>query len=89
MLVIVTLGGGYVRKKLNIWKVFFNTTDYPEQYVARRFELDKPTEDHLVDASIGRVRSWIAEEATRYGQGVPVRTDRNPQDAPVIVEVWF
>ena len=52
---------------LNIWTIYYNTTDFPEQYVARRFVLDKPQDDHFADKSIDNVRGWIFENASHYG----------------------
>ena len=75
------------KRVLNIWTVFFNTTDYPNQHVARRFELDKPTPDHCV-GTIQQVRAWIMADAIAKGTGAPYRMERDPNDEPTIVEVW-
>lgn len=74
---------------LNTWTVYRNTKDFPGLYVARRFELDKPTADHYADGEKKEVIKWIFEQAVKFGQGEPYCLPRQPEDDPVIVETWL
>jgi hypothetical protein len=76
------------KRKLNIWTVYHNTKDFPGLYVARRFELDRPTQDHFADINIEPVRAWIHKQAQIYQQELPYRLERQDGDDRVIVEVW-
>jgi hypothetical protein len=76
-------------QKLNTWTLYQNTKDFPGQFVARRFELDKPTSDHFADSNVERVRQWIYEEAVKSGQGEPYCLPRQSQDDPVVMETWI
>lgn len=73
---------------LNIWTVYKNPIDYPGMYAARRFELDKRTDDVYVNEQLGLVRTWIEESARQYGV-IPVRLERDPNDDPAILENWI
>ena len=50
--------------------------------VARRFELDQPTDDHMIAASLPGIRKALI----RMGL---VCLTRNPEDEPHIVETWL
>ena len=76
-------------KILNLWTIYQNTTDYPGLFVARRFELDRPTNDTFADKEIEAVRRWVREHASQSGQGVPHRLPRQPEDDPLVVETWI
>ena len=67
---------------LSMWTVYRSPRDYPGKYVARRFELDRPTMDVIVDDALDNVRA-LMERRGLY------RLDRYPDDDPVIVEVWL
>lgn len=75
--------------KLNMWTLYQGTTDFPGQIVARRFELDKPTEDHYANKDVEQVRAWIKQEGAKVSQGSLVCMPRQPQDDPTIIEVWL
>ena len=67
---------------LSMWTVYRSPRDYPGKYVARRFELDRPTH--------GRHRRRRARQrAGADGAARTYRLDRYPDDDPVIVEVWL
>jgi hypothetical protein len=78
-----------MNKKLNTWTLYQNTKDFPGQFVARRFELEKPTNDHFAHSDVEHVRTWIQKEATKSGQGTPYCLPRQPQDDHVIMETWL
>ncbi len=62
--------------------VFKSPTDYPDKYVARVFDLDRPT--HL---------AAVADTYEELLEAIPtrqmVRLERNPKDDPAIVETWL
>ncbi len=61
--------------------VFKSPTDYPGKYVARVYDLEKPT--NLVA---------VADTYEELLEAIPtrqmVRLERDPKDDPVIVETW-
>lgn len=69
--------------------MYHNTLDFPDQYVARRFELDNPSSDHFAHTDKKLVENWIYEEAEKFNQGKPVKVQRSPNDDPAILEVWL
>lgn len=75
-------------QKLNLWTIYENTTDFPGQFVARRFELDQPTNDHFADTDVEVVRDWVRTQSERSGQGSPYCLLRQTHDDPVILETW-
>lgn len=75
--------------KVNLWTLYKNTTDYPGEYVARRFEYDKATPDHFSHADINVVREWIKTQALALGVYAPHRFPRSQIDDPVIIETWL
>lgn len=60
--------------------VYKNPSDYPDKYIARLWDLDKPTEFIAVKDTLEEIRSAIP---CRF-----VNNGRRPNDDPVIVEVW-
>lgn len=65
--------------------IYDHPTDYPDQFVARKFKLDKPTDNMFADEDLEKVREW-AQAQFGYMPHVLARTDA---DDPVILEVWF
>lgn len=66
---------------LFIWVIYFNTKDYPQKYVTRKFLNETPTTEVFTENTLDEIRERI-----------PVglfRLDRHPQDDPVIVETWI
>lgn len=69
-----------------MWAVYFDTTDHPGCYFARRWEIGNepepvPTEDTLADATLDGLRMQLP-------QGL-YRMPRMQYDDPTIVETWF
>ena len=65
--------------------VYFNPQDFPGKYVVRRHVVGRGTvtidaEPLIVCDSLHQARSAIPADT---------RLDRNPDDDPVIVEVWL
>lgn len=68
------------------WTVFGNPSDYPNQFVVRRWRtragvVEQEKSVWCVAASLEAARASIPEGR--------VRLDRHPSDDPVIVEVWL
>jgi hypothetical protein len=75
-----------VNDKLSIWTVYDHPTDYPSEFIARRFEVDvagsRPTDDVLGSTSLDLLRNELA------ARGLTV-INRMPADDKKIVEVWL
>jgi hypothetical protein len=71
------------------WVLYYDTIDYPNVYVARRFNLDVPTQECFSDYDIDKVRQWIVKESVLYNNCLPERIEREENDDPVIREVWI
>lgn len=69
-----------MNQTLNIWVVYENPKDFPLKFVARRWELDKPTNEIIVTDTLGELRDELPEGLTRL--------DRHFDDDPCIVETW-
>lgn len=67
---------------LSIWTIYDNPKDYPGKFVARRFELDRPTGTVLVANTLIELRRQMME----WGL---TRLPRAEEDDPVIVETWL
>jgi hypothetical protein len=71
---------------VSMWSVYDRPTDYPDGFIARRFEvpaLGPPTAtDHTLTGELNEIRK------TFYRAGL-FRLDRNPEDEPQIVETWL
>jgi len=72
---------------LSMWTVYKHPKDFPQAYVARRFEVDgegaRPTADILLSPDLERLRETLAREMHL------VCLMRNEGDDPVIVETWL
>jgi len=72
---------------LAMWTVYKHPKDYPNDYVARRFEVDargpRPTESIIISETLETLRDVLAFEMHL----TPL--DRNEGDDPVIVETWL
>ena len=67
---------------LSLWTIYDHPRDYPRSYVARRFELDQPTGEHMVSPDIASLR----DEMMRRGLTCLMR---DPTDDACIVETWL
>jgi hypothetical protein len=66
---------------VRLWTIYKHPLDYPQSYVARLFEGERPTGSIVVAPTLALLRDqMIAMWLTR----IP----RQPADDPVIVEVW-
>lgn len=67
--------------KLPMITVYKHPEDYPEQYVARVWDVNKPTHIIALADTLEELREAIPEGMYNLG--------RRPQDDPCIVEVWI
>jgi hypothetical protein len=75
----------YQRQPLSMWTIYDHPRDYPQAFVARRFEVSaeiKATRDVRLFASLAACRADMPEMGL-------TRLDRQPPDDAVIVEVWL
>ena len=67
---------------LEIWTVYDHPTDFPDMFVARKFNGGEPTKDHITSPDIDQIRYAFEELGL-------VRVMRHPSDDPCIVETWL
>lgn len=67
-------------KVLPMWTVYDNPSDYPGKFVARMSFYDRATSNVLVADTLEELRGLLPPRLTRL--------ERDPNDDPVIVEVW-
>lgn len=67
---------------LSIWTVYDHPADYPQFFVARRFEYDQPTEDVLVAKEIDILRNTFRARGLH-------RMERWDGDDAKIIETWL
>lgn len=67
---------------MDIWVVYDRPKDYPNEFVARRFQNMMPTEEKYTAADLKSVREYLARKGLS-------RLDRMPGDDKVIVETWL
>jgi hypothetical protein len=69
-----------------MWTVYDHPKDFPNEFIARRFEVDgkgaRATADILTSSSLDLLRSELVH------RGLTV-INRLPADDPKIVEVWL
>jgi hypothetical protein len=65
------------RGVLSVWAIFDHPRDFPDSYVARRFECDAPTGD-AVGGDLDALRHALERAGLVYTE----------EDDPVIVETW-
>lgn len=67
---------------LSIWTIYDHPRDFPDAYVARRFEYDRATGDVMLSADLGSLRDAFQASGL-------VCITRHPTDDPVILETWL
>lgn len=71
-----------MNKGIEIFVVYFDTTDYPKKYVVRRFVGLVPDEDILIESdSLKEARTVIPIHCVKFSREV--------SDPAVIVESWI
>lgn len=74
---------GQIRRtvKAPIICIYNSPTDYPDKFVARLWDLDKPTRHIAVAETLDTIREAIPEGMIRF--------HRDQNDDPCIVESWI
>jgi hypothetical protein len=67
---------------LDVWTVYDHPTDWPDYFVARRFEVDQPTGSLILNKALSELQQDLASRGL-------VRLERQPADDPVILETWL
>lgn len=67
--------------KMPLIVVYNNPEDYPNKYVARVWDVNRPTVLVAVADTLEEIREAIPQDMYNIG--------RTPQDDPCIVEVWI
>ena len=65
----------------SVWIVYESPPDFPDQYVARRLHLSRPTSDYVVGNTLIEVRSKLPKGLFRI--------ERSDRDDPLIRESWI
>jgi hypothetical protein len=77
-----------MKAPLRMWTVYERPSDYPENYVARMFEVDgtgpRATDSIIIAKSLEQLREML-----EFEMHLAVCIDRSPTDDPVVVEVWL
>lgn len=73
---------------LSFWVIYDSPLDFPGFFVARRFELDQPTIDLIINKNLEMVRDQVIELIAKAGMS-PICFAAAPQDDPKILETWF
>lgn len=72
---------------LSMWTVYDHPTDYPDKYVARRFDVDakgaRPSSSLIVTDNLETLRTILAIEMSL------VCLTRHVWDDPKIMETWL
>jgi hypothetical protein len=72
---------------LAMWTVYDHPPDYPDKFIARRFEVDRDgprvTPSIIIADDLDKLRHALCFE-----MGLTVLT-RSPEDDPCIVETWL
>ncbi len=67
---------------IETWTVYDHPSDHPDVFVARRWDGDKPTTDHVTSPDLDAIRYALDKLGL-------VRIMRQPNDDPCIVETWL
>ena len=68
--------------ELTMRVVYDHPSDFPDRYVARLWEGEKPTSNVKVSRDVEKIRRHLA------GMGM-VKLMRSPEEDPVIMEFWL
>jgi hypothetical protein len=76
-----------VSASMAIWTVYDHPTDYPDKFVARRFDIDangpRPSASIIITADLAMLRDILCHKLHL------VCLTRSPEDDPKIVETWL
>jgi hypothetical protein len=66
---------------MSMWVIYEDTPEFPNQYVARRYELDVDTGDFVVGDTMNDVRAKLPKGL--------MRLERSAHDHPQVRESWI
>lgn len=66
---------------LELWTIYDHPLDFPDQFVARCFLGDQPTDRYLTADTLEELRRLLPPGLICF--------TRDPYDDPAIVETWF
>jgi len=69
---------------LPMWIIYDRPSDFPEQFVARKWIMDKPTSEVMTASDLAGIRWAVGKVAPGS-----VCLARDPSDDPKIVETWL
>jgi hypothetical protein len=69
---------------ITIWTIYYSPVDFPGEYVARKFHLDKATKDIMRSLSLDELR----EKINNQFEFEPYRIPRSDSDMLAIIETW-
>jgi hypothetical protein len=67
---------------ISLWTIYERPSDYPDGYIARRWELGRPTVDVLTSTDLKALRNQLQERGLYC-------LVRHPYDEPHIIETWL
>lgn len=67
---------------LSIWSVYDHPKDFPDVFVARKWEGTRPTADTITSEDLATLRRKLAERGL-------ICLTRCPDDDPTILETWL
>lgn len=70
-----------LRECVELWVVYESPLDHPVRFVARKWYLDKPSEELLSDTTLDGLRRQLPEGL--------ICIPRDPADEPQILESWI
>lgn len=78
-------------ERLSMWTVYDHPLDYPDHFVARRFEVGQPTEgDNGVIRTNDTIKSpYLQDVRTVLAEAGLACLPRSDGDEPQIIEVWL
>lgn len=69
------------KDRTEIWTIYEYPIDYPDKYVARKFILDKPTQEIIIADTLEELRKKLPKGL--------IRLERSEYDDEKIVECWM
>jgi len=71
-----------MKHNFTMWVLYDHPEDFPDHYIARRYNLTVPTENYITNVKLESLR--IRLESEGY-----IRISRTIDDDPCVVECWI
>ncbi len=82
------VGNEMTESNFDLWVVYDHPSDFPNSFVARRWNNGKPTAHVFVSPRLDKLRTLIGQEISKSGT-TPFCLPRDTNDDPSIMEVWI